>query len=451
MVPGADLSRSLGWFTTWYPVSVSTDTVDPTTALTDPNTAADAVLRVKEHLAHVPDKGTGYGLLRHLNTMTGLALADGNAPQVGFNYLGQFTSTSTSGSATDNTAVWSAAPETGGLSGHSDPDAPLPAVVDINVSATGHAGQLTINGTVTFATGILASTDVTELVDLWTRSLRTLTAYSDRTTTPRLSPSDALATGVTQDDLDQWTTRYGRLRDVYPLSPLQQGLAFHAALTDTGSAVGDSDDPAADMYVVQSILHLSGTADHDRMTTALSTVLRQYPNLTAAIVPAADGNYTAVLPDHVDVPLDHIDLRGTGTYRGQILGSTVDTATAQVADVQRKIPFNLAEPPLLRIALVTDGETTGMVLTKHHVLTDGWSTPVLVTRILDCYNNPHQQPTPDHTYRDFLTWLGAGTARTPSTPGPTCSPSSTTPPSSVHQEPHPPSSQSSWTMNSASI
>ena len=72
LVPGADLSRSIGWFTTWYPVSVSTDTVDPTTALTDPDTAADAVLRVKEHLAHVPDKGTGYGLLRHLNTMTGL-------------------------------------------------------------------------------------------------------------------------------------------------------------------------------------------------------------------------------------------------------------------------------------------------------------------------------------------------------------------------------------------
>ena len=56
LVPGADLSRSIGWFTTWYPVSVSTDTVDPTTALTDPDTAADAVLRVKEHLAHVPDK-----------------------------------------------------------------------------------------------------------------------------------------------------------------------------------------------------------------------------------------------------------------------------------------------------------------------------------------------------------------------------------------------------------
>ncbi|MGP5245482.1 condensation domain-containing protein, partial [Corynebacterium variabile] len=397
-VPGADLSRSIGWFTTWYPVSVSTDTVDPATAVIDPTTAADAVLRVKEHLAGVPDKGIGYGLLRHLNTTTGPVLADGNIPQIGFNYLGQFI-------AADNASDWSAAPETGGLSGHSDPDAPLPAVVDINVSATGHAGHLTIKGTAAFATGILTDDDVTELVDLWTQSLGTLAAYAGHTTTPRLSPSDVLATGVTQDDLDQWMQRYGRLHDVYPLSPLQQGLAFHAALTDSGSDIDDLADPDADMYIVQSIVHLSGAADHDRMSTALSTVLRQYPNLTAAVIPAADGTYAAVLPGDVHIPLDHVDLGDTGTYRGQVLDAAVGAATAQVADIQRKIPFDLTEPPLLRMSLVTDGETTGMVLTKHHLLSDGWSTPVLVTRILDCYNNPHQQSTVDHSYRDFLTWL----------------------------------------------
>ncbi|MGP5623426.1 condensation domain-containing protein, partial [Candidatus Corynebacterium faecigallinarum] len=401
-VPGADLSRSLGWFTTWYPVSVSTDTVDPTTALTEPTAAADAALRVKEHLAGVPDKGLGYGLLRHLNTTTGSALSDGNAPQIGFNYLGQFTSASPTASATDDNTTWSAAPETGGMSGHSDPDSPLPAVVDINVSATGYAGQLTINGTAAFAAGILTNSDVTELVDLWTQTLRTLATYADQTDTPRLSPSDVLATGTTQEDLDQWTERYGRLRDIYPLSPLQQGLVFHAALTDAGDNSGAT---GADMYVVQSTLRLSGAADPDRMSTALSMVLRQYPNLTAAIVPDQDGSYTAVLPDHVDFPLDYIDLRTASTYRGQTLGNNVDTATAQVTDIQRTIPFNLAEPPLLRMALVTDGETTGLVLTKHHVLSDGWSTPILLTRILDCCNRPQGQPSPDHTYRDFLTWL----------------------------------------------
>ncbi|NEE59488.1 hypothetical protein G3M55_84990, partial [Streptomyces sp. SID8455] len=78
-----ELSRTVGWFTTLFPV-----TVDPGTApdLTAPAYLAAALKAVKEDLSRVPGNGLSYGALRYL-TDTGPTAA---APQVLFNYLGRF-------------------------------------------------------------------------------------------------------------------------------------------------------------------------------------------------------------------------------------------------------------------------------------------------------------------------------------------------------------------------
>ncbi|GGM99195.1 hypothetical protein GCM10011609_41840 [Lentzea pudingi] len=68
LVPGADLSRTVGWFTTVYPV-----------ALAPAATPGETLKQVKEKLRAVPDNGIGYGLLRGETD-----------PAIGFNYLGRF-------------------------------------------------------------------------------------------------------------------------------------------------------------------------------------------------------------------------------------------------------------------------------------------------------------------------------------------------------------------------
>jgi amino acid adenylation domain-containing protein/non-ribosomal peptide synthase protein (TIGR01720 family) len=82
LVKDIDLSRSLGWFTSMFPVRLA------------PGAGADigsSVRAVQRQLAAVPNKGLGYGILRH---MSGVSMADTLrlAPQarVTFNYLGQF-------------------------------------------------------------------------------------------------------------------------------------------------------------------------------------------------------------------------------------------------------------------------------------------------------------------------------------------------------------------------
>ena len=81
VVPAVDLSRTVGWFTTLFPVALSVE-----------STAPGALLQsVKEQLRAIPDRGFGYGVLRYLRGGEAAALlAALPAPRVSFNYLGEF-------------------------------------------------------------------------------------------------------------------------------------------------------------------------------------------------------------------------------------------------------------------------------------------------------------------------------------------------------------------------
>ncbi len=84
-----DLSRTVGWFTSLYPVRLDPGPVDFAEARAGGPAASEIVKRVKEQLGVVPGNGLGYGALRHLNPETREALAALPGPAIGFNYLGE--------------------------------------------------------------------------------------------------------------------------------------------------------------------------------------------------------------------------------------------------------------------------------------------------------------------------------------------------------------------------
>ncbi|HYP63084.1 MAG TPA: condensation domain-containing protein, partial [Acidocella sp.] len=85
-----DLSRTVGWFTSLYPLRLDVGPVDLSDALTGGPALGRAVKSIKEQLRAVADNGLGYGLLRYLNAQTASELAGLARPQIGFNYLGRF-------------------------------------------------------------------------------------------------------------------------------------------------------------------------------------------------------------------------------------------------------------------------------------------------------------------------------------------------------------------------
>ncbi|QYB06221.1 hypothetical protein I1A62_18010 [Rhodococcus sp. USK10] len=384
VVPGADLSRTVGWFTTVFPVRVELRGIDLDDALAGGHDLGSALKRVKEHLRAVPDMGIGYGLLRYLNPDTAGSLPDAEPGQISFNYLGQVP-----GSAAGDTAAgWTPADGFGDLRYVPDPDMPASAAVEINAIVIG--GRLRVG--FGFPDTLLARAEVERLAARWREALSALVSHARSGVAGGLTPSDVPLVDVTQDDLDTWEDRFGALTDVWPPTPLQAGLLFHALLAK----------PSIDAYTVQVELHLKGAVDPDRMRRAAAALLERHPNLRVAFVPARDGTFVQVVPETVDVPFRELDLTGMPEA-----ARTTELERVLIAD--RAAPFDTSRAPLVRFLLVSTGSRESrLVWTNHHTLLDGWSMPLAIRELLALYvagdADVSALPRP-RPYRDFLSLL----------------------------------------------
>jgi non-ribosomal peptide synthase protein (TIGR01720 family) len=178
VAPGVDLSRTVGWFTSMYPVRLHPGVIAWDDLLAGGIEAGRGVEQIKEQLRAVPDGGLGFGLLRHLNVATRAQLATAVRPDVGFNYLGRVSST------TDHDP-WSPMPgpgDGGGFLGGGQPDMPLFHVLDLNAITydTAAGPQLVANWT--FAGAHLTEDEVGELAEMWFAALAAITACADGST-----------------------------------------------------------------------------------------------------------------------------------------------------------------------------------------------------------------------------------------------------------------------------
>ncbi|WP_433495462.1 amino acid adenylation domain-containing protein [Micromonospora sp. CA-248089] len=388
-VPGADLSRTVGWFTSMFPVRVTADGVDPADALVGGPAAGRVLKQVKEQVRSVPGKGLGYGLLRYLNDRTGPRLAAAAPPQIGFNYLGRLSAAEfRQGAAGEG---WTPVLGVTDLLVPPDPAMPALSALEINLMTGDGASGPEITGLMSYAEGVLGADDVSELAALWATALEGLATHAARPDAGGLTPSDVPLVSVSQPDLEGWERRFGLLSTVWPATATQSGLLFHSLLAGDGF----------DAYQMQLVFHLRGAVDPDRMRRAGQALLARHPNLRAAFVSGADGDLVQVIPTEAALPWSHVDLRrATGPARQARLEQSL------AGDRERR--FDMARPPLFRLMLVTlDDDRAELVLTAHHVLFDGWSLPLLLRDLLALYDRGGDPATlPDvPPFQRYLAWL----------------------------------------------
>ncbi|XMA40111.1 amino acid adenylation domain-containing protein [Streptomyces albogriseolus] len=386
VVPGADLSRTAGWFTSMYPARVDVRGVDPADVLAGGPAAGRAVKLVKEQLRQVPDKGIGYGLLRHLNPETGEQLADYPAPQIGFNYLGRISESDVPEHL--RAQGWGPASWSSELIAAPDPDLPALSALEVNSVATDTPDGTRLQAALMFATGVLTRERTEELAELWVQALHGMAAHAARPDAGGLTPSDAPLVSVRQEEIHTWEESYGRLAQVWPQAPGQSGIQFQAALAE-GSF---------DVYHMQFVLHLSGHVEPDRMRAAGQALLERYPNLRSAFLTTADGDPVQVVAEHVAVPWRHLDLTGRDE-------AEQDAALDQALADDRADRLDPARPPLFRLALLTCGpQRAKLIITAHHTLFDGWSSPLVIKDLIRLYAGTDGL-APVRGYGDYLAWL----------------------------------------------
>ncbi|MFF9061842.1 amino acid adenylation domain-containing protein [Streptomyces sp. NPDC014882] len=389
-VPGADLSRTIGWFTAMYPVRLDLAGVDVADAFAGGPAAGRAVKAVKEQLRAVPGDGIGFGLLRHLNPETAAGLAAAREPQIGFNYLGR---TSTADIPEELRGLgW--APDTAHRDLIAAPDADMPVLSALEINAVANRtpdGDELLTAYFGFPTGVLTHEEVTELAGLWVRALTALARHAATPEAGGLTPADAPLVDVGQEEIDAWEARFGHLAEIWPVTPAQSGIVFHSMLAGA----------SFDAYHVQLVFHLSGEVDPGRMHVAGQALLERHAGLRAAFVDRADGDLVQVVPAAgVTLPWHHLDLTGHGE-------ADRTEAFERFLTRDRAAHFDVDTPPLIRLALVAlEPGRSELVVTVHHALADGWSTPLLLQDLLLLYASHGDGSGLPATrgYGEFLAW-----------------------------------------------
>ncbi|WP_051854800.1 non-ribosomal peptide synthetase [Streptomyces sp. NRRL B-1347] len=394
--PGADLSRTVGWFTSFFPVRLDVSGADLEEAFAGGPAAGALVKAVKEQLLALPDKGIGYGLLRYLNPETAAVLEPHPVGQIGFNYLGRF-SPDADMPAELRGLGFTQAPgvaELAELDAGQDPAMPAPAELDINAHVTDAPTGPVLAALFTAPRGVLPAADVRELADLWCRALEGLARHAEQPDAGGPTPSDVPLVTVGQADIDAWRERYPGLTDVWPLSPLQKGLLFHSTMARESGADFDA-------YICQYALHLSGPVDAERLRAAAQALLDRHPALHTAFVPGPSGDLVQLVVGGVDLPWTRRDLGGLDEAAQR-------DAVEEFLAHDLTVLFDPAAPPMLRVALLTLApDRHELVLTAHHVLLDGWSLPLLTQDLLRLYAAGGEGAALPRTrgYRDYLAWL----------------------------------------------
>ncbi|CAM5331138.1 hypothetical protein GCM10010329_38010 [Streptomyces spiroverticillatus] len=205
-----DLSRTVGWFTSLYPVRLDVSGIDTDDALAGGPAAGTALKRVKEQLAAVPDHGVGHGLLRWLNPVAKKALAALPAPPIGFNYLGRFAASA----ATETVRDWAAVPGEPLLSGGIPDGTPLAHPLDIVALTEDHADGPRLTLSLTRSTRLLSEADLEEFAELWTEALEGLARHADDPSAGGVTPSDLTLGGLAQDEIDALQAEFANDMDV---------------------------------------------------------------------------------------------------------------------------------------------------------------------------------------------------------------------------------------------
>jgi amino acid adenylation domain-containing protein/non-ribosomal peptide synthase protein (TIGR01720 family) len=381
----ADLTHTVGWLTSMFPVKLEVNDLDPT----DQKSAGIALRRMKDRLRALPDKGLGFGILRHIDPESQLFKNPPARPQLIFNYLGKFELNNC------QPDTWQIQNEHGN-SAADDPRRKRLHLLEINaIIDQAGAFQFDIN----FCRAAFNRTSIERLARNFETALELVTQHCLHAPfTNRLTPSDfTLLISRTvpepllnQSALDSLVERFGTIQDIVPLTAAQRGLAFESVKHAVGTL---------DPNHIQILLILEGALDIQAMLRAWSRLVSRHDILRMTLVPT-DGlaNLGIIHEDHFR-DAKFVELSGNDQQR-----------LKQIQQADLTEAFELEQKPLVRLRLgqLTENKHV-LLISEHHLIIDGWSNQILLRELAHLYDTDvrglSENLPPTFSWQDHIQWL----------------------------------------------
>jgi amino acid adenylation domain-containing protein/non-ribosomal peptide synthase protein (TIGR01720 family) len=344
-----DITETVGWFTSLYPVLLENfqDDVEAT------------IVQAKENLKAIPNKGIGYGALRYLAADESKRESlHKDIEQVIFNYLGQ----ADQGSS-ETASLFNFTNEGKGEDIHPENE---------------YGGKITINSVITngtlslrwdYDTNRFAKESIETLAENYIKALETVVNFCKSQTETVATPADYGLNGLLPyQDLRVFkaTMNAEEIEDIYQLSPMQEGMLFYSLLNKDSNA-----------YINQISLDLTGEFNLENFKSAWKQIIQKHSILRTSFhleglnIPVQCVHKSAALPITV---LDYTTK------------DNVEAAVTAFANEDASTAFEMDKAPLFRITLIKQAEDSiKLIYSTHHIISDGWSTPVIFGEYLENY------------------------------------------------------------------
>nr|WP_239989593.1 MupA/Atu3671 family FMN-dependent luciferase-like monooxygenase [Corallococcus macrosporus] len=367
-----DLSRTVGWFTSTFPLEV---------ALPEAGSPGDALRALRDARRLLPVNGIGYGLLRYLRDDTAESLKAAPRAEVGFNYLGQLDAAARGSErfalTEEASGPWHGA---GGQRPHR-----------LEVNAVVSEGRLKV--TWVYGAQVHHRATIEAVAADFLASLRELMDGRGTPDAARRTPGDFPLARLSSAALERLLRRFPDVEDVYPLTSLQQGMLFHVALAPKGSGV----------FHEQLAWTSRGKADLPALRRAWAEVIARNAVLRTSFIHEGLPEPLQVVHGEVELPWTEHDLRG-------VPAEAQRARVAALVEEDRVRGFSLAPAPLVRMQVVRLGDEEYRFLwSHHHLVMDGWSVGVMLQEVFACYaafieGREPALPRPA-AWRDYIAWL----------------------------------------------
>ncbi|MEH1781198.1 MAG: amino acid adenylation domain-containing protein [Nostoc sp.] len=377
-----NLSRTVGWFTSTFPVLLKLDETD---------LPLKSLKLVKEQLRCIPQHGIGYGILRYLSSdrATRLKLQHLPTAEVSFNYLGQFDQ------------MLSALPLLRLAKESSGSSVSLKNTRSHLLEVDGFVAQGKLQLTWTYNQKFHQKVTVERLAQSFIEALAALISHCLSSEVGGYTPSDFPSVELTQEELDALveslapppgTKRKTQIESIYPLSPMQEGMLFHTLYA-----------PDSGVYFVQSVFTLNGKVNVSAFERAWVKVVEAHSVLRTLFVWKDRQHPLQIVCQSVNLPWNNYDWRSLSSVEQQERLETF-------LQTERDSGFELDKAPLMRCTLIQVADNTyQFVWSFHHLLMDGWCLPIVLKEVFAFYeafnrgeNLYLDSPIP---YRNYIAWL----------------------------------------------
>ena len=372
LLENLDLSQTVGWFTSMYPLTLTA---------AEPNDVGQLIQTVKEHLRAVPRQGIGYGIARYLGSNPAV---QNNASPIAFNYLGRFDR--------EEERDFRRAPESVGDS--IALERPRTHQLGFNGSVRDKVLQFTID----YNADQFHRASMLGLAEAFEGALKDIIAHCLRPGVGCFTPADFPLARVHPKQLALWQSGLPGMVNLYPATAMQQGMLFHGA-----------NDRSA--YVVQALYQLRFINRPELLREVWRQVIARHDILRTAFVGAGLDNTSSSheTPIHqlvvamAEPAWRELDWSG-------LAGVDHEAAFKQLLDEDRLKGFDVKQPPLMRFCLIHLGKDNHRLLWSfHHGLLDGWCMPQLLDEVATIYTALAQGQTPQLPpaipFHRYIKWL----------------------------------------------